>query len=566
MKKQLFFAVSVLFLFLFSSCNKEMGALDPSLFQCNPSPLVAKGGKIEATIIGKFPEKYFNKNAVVVVTPVLRFAEGEVSSQAERFQGEKVVGNDKQVLYKAGGNYSMKASFDYFSVMNKSELYLDIEVIQGSKTYELPSVKIADGVLATSELISTDPSEIGATLIPDKFQRIIKEIQEADIMFLIQQSALRSSETNSEDVVALTQKIKEAKDAENLEIAGLEVSAYASPDGGYKLNENLSKSRSNATVDYLNKEMKKLKTSVNIDSKFTAQDWEGFQKLMENSDIQDKQVILRVLSMYNDPEQREREIKNLSVAYKSIAEEILPQLRRSRLQLTVDVIGKSDEEIIQMSRNHSSELNVDELLYAATLTKDLNDKVDIYKKVIELFPKDVRGYNNLGLVYFNNDIPDAKTYFEKALKIEPNSPDVNYNLGLVAMASGEVDKAEEYFGKAAQTAGNLNQALGTLYVKKGDYEKAKSSFSSSITNNAALTQILSEDYSTARRTLSSIANPDAMTAYLSALVAARTNDRESVYVNLREAVKKDKSYAAKAASDLEFAKYFTDSVFISILK
>jgi tetratricopeptide (TPR) repeat protein len=566
MKKHLFFCISISFLMLLSSCNKEMGALDPSLFRVNPNPLVAKGGKVEAVITGQFPEKYFNKNAVVTVTPVLRFADGEVSSAPEVFQGEKVIGNDKQVMYKAGGNYSMKAAFDYFSVMNKSELFLDFEVNQGGKIYQLPSIKVADGVLATSELISTDPTEIGAVVIPDKFQRIIKETQEADIMFLIQQSTLRSSETSSSDVVALTKRIKDAKDAENLQVAGLEVSAYASPDGGYKLNENLSKSRQDATVNYLNKEMKKLKTSVNIDSKFTAQDWEGFQKLMENSNIQDKQVILRVLSMYEDPEQREREIKNLSVTYKNIAEEILPKLRRSRLQLTVDLIGKSDQEIIQISRANPAELTIDELLYSATLTTDLNDKIDIYKKVIELFPKDVRGHNNLGLIYFNNDVPDAKKYFEQALKLEPNSPDVNYNLGLLSMAAGEVDKAEEYFGKAAGTTGNIGQALGTLYVKKGDYEKAKSSFGNSISNNTALTQILSEDYNTARRTLSGIAQPDAMTAYLTAIVAARTNDREAVYTNLRTAVKRDASYASKAATDLEFAKYFTDSVFKSIVQ
>ncbi|MDR0370329.1 MAG: tetratricopeptide repeat protein [Prevotellaceae bacterium] len=566
MRKRLFFSIPVLFLMLLTSCNKEMGALDPSLFRVNPNPLVAKGGKVEAVVTGQFPEKYFNKNAVVKVTPVLRFADSEISSKSEVFQGEKVIGNDKQVMYKAGGNYSIKAAFDYFPAMNKSELFLDIEVTQKGKTYQLPSVKVADGVLATSELISTEPTEVGAALIPDKFQRIIKETQEADIMFLIQQSTLRSSETSSSDVVALTQKIKEAKDAENLQVAGLEVSAYASPDGGYKLNENLSKSRQDVTVNYLNREIKKLKTSVNIDSKFTAQDWEGFQKLMENSNIQDKQVILRVLSMYDDPEQREREIKNLSVAYKNIADEILPKLRRSRLQLIVDIIGKTDEEITRIAKANPSELTVDELLYAATLTTNVNEKIGIYKKAVELFPKDVRGYNNLGLIYYNNNMPDAKNYFEQALKLVPNSPDVNYNLGLLSMAAGEVDKATEYFGKAAGTTGSFGQALGTLYVKKGDYEKAKSSFSNASSNNAALTQILSEDYNAARRTLSGISAPDATTAYLTAIVAARTNDRDAVYTNLRTAVQRDSSYASRAATDLEFAKYFADSVFKSIVQ
>ena len=312
MRKQLFFVISMVLGLFFTSCTKDMAALDPSLFKCNPNPLEVKGGKVDATITGTFPEKYFTKNATVTVTPVLKFNGQEVKGTPVTFQGEKIVGNDQQISYKLGGTYTIKASFDYVPEMAQSELFLNFSATTKKKTYEIPAVKVADGVIATSQLASTSSKEINTVIIPDKFQRVIQEMQEADILFLIQQSNLRTSETKSADIVDLTKKIKEANDTPNKDVASFEVSGYASPDGGLDLNTNLAEKREKVTVDYLNKQMKKLKTKVTIDSKFTAEDWDGFQKLMESSSIQDKQVILRVLSMYQDPEQREREIKNLS--------------------------------------------------------------------------------------------------------------------------------------------------------------------------------------------------------------------------------------------------------------
>src|ERR1035437_4075646 len=373
MKKQLFFAVLMVFALVLSSCSKDLTALDPSLFKCNPNPLEVKGGKVAATITGTFPVKYFNKNAVVTVTPVLKFEGKEVKGTPVTFQGEKVKGNDKTISFKEGGNYSLKTSFDYVPEMAKSELYLEFNIVQKKKTYQIPSVKVADGVVATSQLVSTNSTELNTVIIPDKFQRIIQEKQEADIMFLIQQSKLRKSETSSADMVSLTNKIKEVKENPSLSVSSFDMSAYASPDGPLKLNTNLAESREKVTVDFMSKEMKKLKTNVKIDSKFTPEDWDGFQALMEKSNIQDKQVILRVLTMYTDPEQRNREIKNLSAAYKQIAEEILPQLRRSKLKLTVDVTGKADSVILKLAKEDATKLNVEELLYAATLTTDLDN-------------------------------------------------------------------------------------------------------------------------------------------------------------------------------------------------
>jgi len=317
----------------------------------------------------------------------------------------------------------------------------------------------------------------------------------------------------------------------------------------------------------MNKQLKKLKTSVKIDSKFTPEDWAGFQALMEKSNIQDKEVILRVLTMYTDPEERNRQIKNLSVAFKQIAEEILPQLRRSKLKLTVDVTGKADSVISKIAKEDASKLTVEELLYAATLTTDLGEKATIYQKVTELYPTDVRGFNNLGAVKFQQgNVDDASRYFAKALEIEPTNADVNFNAGLTSLAKGDITKSEEYFGKAAGTTGNVGQGLGTIYIIKGDYSKAKTYFGSTASNNAAILQILNADYSGARTTLSAVPHPNALTAYLGAIIGARTNDRDAVFNNLKIAVKLDGSYAQKAVKDIEFSKFATDETFLSIVK
>jgi tetratricopeptide (TPR) repeat protein len=565
MKKQLFFALSLTLGLLFSSCNKDMAGLDPSLFKCNPNPLVVKGGKIDATITGTFPVKYFNKKATVVVTPVLKFAGKEEKGTPVTYQGEKVVGNNQQIAYKAGGIYTIKTQFDYKPEMEECELYLQFEVSTKKKQYQIPSVKVADGVITTAQLVSFRTNDIAPVIIPDKFQRIFQETQEAEVLFLIQNSNLRNSETKK--VLDLTKKINSVATDSNRKVSGLEVSAYASPDGGLDLNTNLAEKRKQVTTNYIGRELKKVKASVTIDSKFTAEDWAGFQELVSKSNIQDKEVILRVLSMYTDPEQREAEIKNLSAAYKTIADEILPQLRRSRLKLTIDVIGKSNELISKLAKENPTQLSVDELLYAATLVSSLDEKASIYLKVTQLFPTDLRGYNNLGVInYQQNNFDDASRMFAKALEIDSRLADLNFNAGVSALNAGDLSKATQYFGKAAGTKGNLAESLGSIYIIRGDYPKAKTTLGDSKSNNAALLQLLMEDYSAARKTISALATPDATTSYLSAIIGARTNDRDLVIKSLKEAVKLDSKYGPKALKDLEFAKYRTEEAFLSIAK
>jgi Flp pilus assembly protein TadD len=557
MIKKLYLPLVALLVLALSSCGK-MGELSSDYFTTNPEVLEAIGGKVPVTINGKFPEKYMKKKATVEVTPVLRWKGGEAKGQPAVFQGEKVEGNGQTISYKVGGSYTMKASFDYVPEMANSELYLDFKITKGKKTYTIPSVKIADGVIATSELPTAASSN--ASYANDAFQRIIKDAQTANIMFLIQQANLRNSELNSDDMKEFHKKVAEINaDTKNYKLNNIEISAYASPDGGVELNTGLAENRENNTEKYMQRQLKKGKIDANLDAKYTAQDWEGFQELVSKSNLQDKDLILRVLSMYQDPEQRETEIKNISSVYKTLADEILPQLRRARLTANYYIIGRSDDEINEAFNTDAKVLSVEELLYAATLTNDNARKEAIFTKTTQLYPNDFRAYNNLGeLAFAAGDAAKAESYFKQAASKNANAPEVNANLGLCELVKGNVAAAESYLGKATG-ANAANEALGNLYIKQGQYDRAVNAFGDAKTNSAAQAQILAKDYNKAKATLSAIKNPDAMTDYLMAIVGARTNNASLVSSSIKSAIAKDASMAQRAANDREFAK-FADSI------
>jgi hypothetical protein len=565
MMKKFYFPLLVTVVVAMSSCSSKMGQLPSDYFTTTPQVLEAVAGEVPVTINGRFPEKYFNKKAVVEVTPVLRWDGGEAKGLSAIFQGEKVEGNDQTVSYKIGGNYTMKTSFNYVPEMAKSELYLEFDARIGNKSVPIPAVKIADGVIATSELIgNTLPS---ATLAAgqDNFQRIIKEAQQANIMFLIQQANIRASELNSMDVQQLNNQISEVNAAPDKKISNIEISAYASPDGGISLNRTLAEQRESNTTDYVNRQLRKAKVDAALDAKYTAQDWEGFQELVSKSNIQDKELILRVLSMYSDPQQREQEIKNISSVYKRLADEILPQLRRSRLTLNYEIVGKSDDEISGLAVSNPSKLSLEELLYAATLTTDKTRQEAIYNQASKQYPNDYRAFNNLGkLAYEAGDLNKADGFIKKAASIK-DAPEVNLNQGLIALLKDDKTMAESYFGRASGTA-ELNEALGNLYITQGQYQRAVNSFGDAKTNSAALAQILTKDYNKANNTLSNIKNPDAYTEYLKAVVGARTNNTSTVISSLKKAVQQDSSLARKAANDIEFSKFLTNSDFMSIIR
>ena len=562
MKKLFSFAVAVTCALAITSCKSvEM----PADLQCNPNPLTVVGNKIDATVSGTFEQKTFGKKGTLVVTPVLRYAGKEVKGTPQTYVGQKVKENGKTIAYKAGGKYEMPVSFDYAPDMKICELYLQFDATYGKKKVEIPEVKVADGLVLTAKRSSAD--DLNAAPTPDKFQRVIQEKQEAEIRFLIQQAALRSSETGSQSIKDLEEAMKAAKNDERKNISGIEVWGYASPDGSVELNEKLSEQREANASKFIAQKVKKNKVQAGIDTKTTAEDWEGFQQLMEASNMQDKDLVLRVLSMYSDPEEREAHIKNLSSVYENIAEDILPQLRRARITMTTELTGKTDDEISKLAKEDASQLNVEELLYAATLTGDNAEKAAIYEQCIKQFPNDYRAYNNLGLMKAaEGNYSAASEFYEKALKIDANNADVNYNAGIAAMAQGKLDDAQAYFGKAAGTTGDLNSALGTLYTMKGDYKNASKSFGSAVSNNAAIQQILNGDYATARTTLNSVKNPNSTTYYMQAVVGARTNDREAVLSNLKTAIAKDSGVKELVQNDIEFTAFAQDADFQALIK
>ena len=554
--KKIHLSVIAATLLALCSCSSKLGELSADYFSVTPQVLEAVNGEVPVTISGTFPEKFFPKKGVITVTPVLKWADGSVSGDSYTLIGEKVEGNSQVISYKAGGNFTMKTSFDYVPEMAKSELYLEFAAKVKGKTKSMPAVKIADGVLSTAELYSQTTASTKPAYAQDAFQRIIKQAKQANIMFLIQQANLRWSEINSTQMKDFTATLQDVKaDTKNKALENVEVSAYASPDGGLDLNDRLAAQRQKNAQTHVNKVLKKNKVETTVDTKYTAEDWEGFQELVSASNIPDKDLILRVLSMYKDPEVREREIKNISAAYAELAEEILPQLRRARLTLNYQLIGRSDAEILEAFKNDASVLSIEELLYAATLVKSDNEKVAIYKKAASLYSNDYRPYNNMAEIAMKAaNYNEAKSLLQKAAKLNPSAAEVNTNLGMLALIDGNVVEAEKYLLKGTDSKENA-AALGNLYVAQGQYDRAVKAFGDTKSNAAALAQIMSKNYTAAKNTLSQVEKADAYTYYLNAIVGARTNNATMVAENLKKAVKLDSSLLKKAANDMEFVKF-----------
>lgn len=549
-----------------TSCSK-MGALSADNFNVTPSPIEAVGDQVPVTINGRFPQKYMKKKAVVTVTPVLKYDGGEAIGAPATFQGEKVEGNNQTISYRIGGNYTMKSNFAYLPEMEKSDLYLKFDARKGNKRYNVPEVKVGEGVLATSALVNRTMKSSNIAFAPDAYQHVIKQKANANIKFLIQQAKIRNSELHSVSVKDFIKTLRDIRnDQERKDLENVEVSAYASPDGGMKLNTALAKNREKNTKQYVSGTLKRAGLDGNINTKYTAEDWEGFQQLVSQSNIQDKEVILRVLSMYKDPEERERQIKNISAAFTELAKEVLPELRRSRITVNYNLIGRSDDEIEQQYKSDPSKLSVEEMLYSATLTDDQAKQAEIYKKTTQIYPNDYRAYNDLAvLAYQKGDFTTAKDYVQQALKANSNAAEPNVNAGYLAMLAGDNAAAETYLAKGS-TSDAAGEALGNLYLKQGKYAQAVKAFGDAKSNSAGLAQLLTKDYMTAASTLSSVSKPDAMTYYLKAIIAARTNNTSLAIDNLRNAVQQDASLAKYAANDLEFKKIAANAAFQVLTK
>jgi tetratricopeptide (TPR) repeat protein len=540
-----------------TGCSKKLGQLSADNFTTNPNPLELVGENVPATVSATIPAKYFVKNAELTVTPYLTYSAGETASASYTFQGENVRGNNPTISYESGGAVTLPVNFVYQPAMAVSNLELGFTVTQGKKTYVLPRVTVANGVVATAELASA--KTVTPAIAPDKFQRVIAEKYDADILFLINQANIRDNQLRTQAMTGLNKEISDANADSRREIEEINISSYASPDGSLDFNTKLAQQRENTTKTYMQKQLKGVSFGE-LTADFTPEDWEGFRRLVSESNIQDKDLILSVLSMYKDPEEREREIHNLSNVFDQLAEEILPQLRYSRITAKINVIGKSDDEIAAAYASNPSSLSVDELLYLATLTDNTERRAEIYSTAAEQYPTDYRTFNDLGMAQYQlGDYDAARTSFEQAARIAPSAAEPQMNLGLISLVNGDYNTAQSRFGAAAGVP-ELNEALGAYYLKQGDNSAAANALSGVTSNNAALAQILNKDYSSAKRTLSAIAEPDATTYYLTAVLGARTNNESMITNNLRQAIKLDSSLAERASKDLEFSRFNISSI------
>lgn len=571
-------ALVVMSAFVITGCNslKTMKKnADKVNYTVIPEVLETHAGKVDATIQSQIPEKYFAKKVTLTVTPVLKYSGGETAYAPYVLQGEKVKANNKVIPYQAGGSNSYKGSVPYSKEMLRSDLELRIKATQGAKSLDFVPKTIAKGVIATSTLVDNSPLAIiglqkraNTTGIYDptidKYQRIVPDAYMADIIYLINSSEVRKKELSKEEIAHLNKYITEAYNADRKELKGVEVSAYASPDGGMALNSKLSGKREGTATDVVEKDLKKNKVKTDLTSKNTPEDWEGFKALMEKSSIQDKDLILRVLAMYTDPEVREREIKNLSSAFTKVADEILPQLRRAKITANVNLIGRTDAEIAGLADSDPSKLNQAELLYAASLTSDVAKQKAIYTSFTKIYSNDWRGYNNLGLIQMNqDDFTGAGDNFQKADQLDPKNPIVQNNLGCISLKNEDWAKAEVFFGAASGAGKEVRENLGILKIKQGDYDTAVKYLDGNSASfaNRALAQLLNGDNNGALTTLNAAPVESGRIAYLKAIVFARTAKTSQMYEALVNAMKKDPAYKTIAQNDMEFAKYANDQNF-----
>ena len=522
-----------------------------------PTVLKVEQGKVYVTIAGVIPAKYMQKKAVLTITPVLRYvqdgAQKSVKGTEMTLQGEKVQGNDYVIKYKEGGNFRIQTNFDYVPAMHKSELWLEFDGSISGKAKEIAPLKLADGVLATSELYRMTMTSARPATASFAFERTIAQKQEANIRFLIQQAELRKSELKSgsvQEFVSLLERI--SANYQNLSLKNVQVSAYASPDGGVALNEKLATKRQDKTENFVKQQLKQAKVDGDVEASYTAQDWEGFQQLVKASNIQDKDVILRVLSMYQDPEEREQQIKNMSHGFKELADGILPELRRARMTINYETMGRSDQQIQDQLKNDASKLSAEELLYAASIAKTDAEKENIYRTAVKQYPSDVRAYNNLGALAFDKgNYNEAKQWLEQARQKNTNHAEANANLGLLALQQGDLTAAENYIGRAVG-ASNQNEALGNLHLAQGKYAQAEQDFGNLKTNSAALAQIMNNNYAKAAQTLDGISKADGITYYLKAILNARQGNTSAAQQLKSQAIEKYPWLSEWASEDLEF--------------
>ena len=572
--KKVYFSKLAIFLSLaivISSCGglKKMKDMAPQVkYEVTPKVLEMHNGEVNLTISGNFPAKYMNKKAVLTVTPTVKYEGGSLDLTPIKLQGEGVQENNKPIPYATGGSFSNNDKFTYKDEMMLSTLEVKVTAAIKKKTLEIGTYKLADGIIVTPKLVRMEPKEI---LLPDKYSRTVPESKEASIHYVINRSEIRPSELKQPDVTALNDYVKSVAKNPKMSVKGIEMWSTASPDGPLKLNTKLAGDRENSATKFMKDQIKKNKLDKEIKDSLlsllqTPEDWDGFKAAMEKSDIKDKDLVLRVLTMYSDPEVRDKEIMNISQAFEEIKEKILPPLRRSKMTVKIDVIGYSDEELLKLADTKPDTLNVEEMLYTGNLITDLNKKEALYKAASQKYPSDVRTFNNLGYVQIQlGKLDDAKASLESAKAIENNDA-VKTNMGAIALLKGDIAGAEELLTSAMAAGEAPSYNLGIINIIKGKYDVAIGYFGNAADYNAALAKLLNKNYEAAISTLTNSKDESAQAYYLRAVLGARTDNSDMVLNNLRTAVGKDIKLKAYAKKDAEFLKYFNDETFKSIIQ
>jgi len=571
MKKFRSYFILILAAIVMSSCsglNKMKKNSNLVKYEVTPKILETHAGVVTVTIKGTFPPKYFDKKTTVTATPVLTYTGGETAfDKVQVLQGEKVQANNK-VITTTGGDFTYTSTIPYKDAMKMSELVLRLKAVRGKKTLDFEPVKIADGVIATSTLVQKEGKPI---LLKDKYVRINPESKLADIHYKINEADITSKELKAEDIALLKEYIKSISADSSRKLKSTDVSSYASPDGSMKINTPLSEKRGKTAGKFIKKEFTKIdaaKADGFFNEKTTSEDWDGFKSEVEKSTIQDKDLILRVLSMYSDPEVRNKEIKNMTSAFEKLKTDILPKLRRSQMAVNVDIVGRTDEQIVSQMKSDPKVLNQEEMLHAASLTTDLNEQLKFYQAAADNDPKDFRAQNNIGNTYMAlGKTDEAIAAFEKAKAIENNDV-VKNNLGFGALVKGDNAKAEEYFNSMAAATPESKWGLGVIAITKGEYDKAVNYFGTEPCYNLALAQYLKGDVTKAKATLDSMKDlcKCGKPSYLKAVIGAKLDDRNYMLSNLREAIGFKAEWKAYAKTDLEFAKFFTDDTFKSTVQ
>lgn len=530
--------------------EKEIEAMG---LEASPEPLILRGDQVELEVTGRFPAKYFGKKVSIEATPVLTWEGGSASFDSEGFQGEDAAGNFTVVPFEAGKSFSYASSVPFDPAMeDAAELAVVISGTQGNKSATFAPFVVGAGVITTPLWVQADDQFIP---VEDNFQRVITYTEEVTVNYSVNSSTVRSGELRDEDWKALKNLIQLSVDADSVTITGARIEAYASPEGEITLNEDLASDRASSAAASVTREMKRKKLTADeafYDLVPKGEDWQGFKSLMQASDIEDKNLILRVLEMYSDKNKREEEIRNIAKTYKEIEKEILPALRRSQVVVSYDVEGYTDEELMEYCMSMPDSLTADELLYAATLFEDLNDKLTVYQSAARVHADDFRGYNNAGWCLAQmGRMNQAWEVFQQALELERNKAVLN-NVAALTRQDGDIDGAMKLLNEAAGAGPEVGYNKGIILIQKGDYASAISNMGRVSTVNVALAKMLNGDAAGAKTALENANDDSAVASYVMAVACARLNDSAGVKKHLGEALAKDPNLRKKAEKDLEF--------------